>query len=106
MQRRSAQGLCFNCNEKLSSGRRCKGPQLLLLEVNFDAEAEEDNNETNPDFPSNLEVSLHALTGWTTEKTMRVTTKIGNYEVVVLIDSSYLHIISLVIRWMRCYSYP
>ncbi|RVW32935.1 hypothetical protein CK203_112638 [Vitis vinifera] len=31
MQKRRAQGLCFNCDEKFTSGHRCKGPQLLLL---------------------------------------------------------------------------
>ena len=87
MQRRRAQGLCFNCDEKFSSGHRCKGPQLLLLEGNFDAEAEEDNSEINPDFPSNPEISLHALTGWTAAKTMHVTAQNGNYEVMVLVDS-------------------
>ena len=72
MQRRRAEGLFFNCDEKFSSRHRCKGPQLLLLEGNFDAKAEEDNSEINPNFPSDPEISLHALTGWTTAKTMCV----------------------------------
>ena len=62
-QRRHAQGLCFNCDEKFSSGHRCKGPQLLLLEGNFDAEAKEDNSKINPNLPSDPDISLHALTG-------------------------------------------
>jgi len=33
------------------------------------------------------EISLHALSGWTTYKTMRVLAKIGPYNMVVLIDS-------------------
>ena len=32
MQKRRAHGLCFNCNEKFNPGRKCRGPQLLLLE--------------------------------------------------------------------------
>ncbi|KAH9658745.1 hypothetical protein KPL70_023603 [Citrus sinensis] len=32
MQTRRAQRLCFNCEEKFTLGRRCTGPQLLLLE--------------------------------------------------------------------------
>ena len=32
MQRRRAQGLCFNCEEKFTPGHRCTSPQLLLLE--------------------------------------------------------------------------
>ena len=68
-QRRRAQGLCFNCDEKFSSRHRCKVPQLLLLEGNFDAEAKEDNSKINPNLPSDTEISLHALTGWTAAKT-------------------------------------
>ena len=33
MQRRRAQGLCFNCNERFTLGHRCSQPQLLLLEI-------------------------------------------------------------------------
>ena len=33
MQRRQAQGLCFNCNERFTPGHRCSQPQLLLLGI-------------------------------------------------------------------------
>ncbi|KAA8543343.1 hypothetical protein F0562_021162 [Nyssa sinensis] len=82
MQRRRAQGLCFNYDDKFSSSHRCRGPQLLLLEGNIDDESKGDNNEANIDLPSDPKISLHALTGWTAAKTMRVTAKIGTYEVV------------------------
>ncbi|KAL6313127.1 hypothetical protein AAG906_021658 [Vitis piasezkii] len=32
MQRRHAQRLCFNCNDKFTTGHRCQRPQSLLLE--------------------------------------------------------------------------
>jgi len=32
MQRRRAQGLCFNCNEHFTAGHRCQGSRLLMLE--------------------------------------------------------------------------
>lgn len=91
MQRRRIQGLCFNCDDKFSSGHRCKGSQLLLLEGNIDGESEGENNEANTDLLFYPKISLHVLTGWTVAKTMRVTTKIGTYEVVVLIDSGSTH---------------
>ena len=34
MQKRRAQGLCFNCDEKFTVGHKCQGPQILLLEGN------------------------------------------------------------------------
>lgn len=32
MQRRRVQGLCFNCNDKLTAGHKCTRAQLLILE--------------------------------------------------------------------------
>ncbi|KAL6342714.1 hypothetical protein AAG906_013120 [Vitis piasezkii] len=32
MQKRRAQGLCFNCNERFTPGHKCQAPQLMLLE--------------------------------------------------------------------------
>ncbi|GJY17523.1 putative mitochondrial protein [Tanacetum coccineum] len=36
MQKKRAQGLCFNCNEKFCVGYKCKGPQLLVMECALD----------------------------------------------------------------------
>lgn len=54
MQRRRAQGLCFNCDTKFSVGHKCHEPQLLMLEGKQQLEEE-------PGF--NLESSLHSLQG-------------------------------------------
>ncbi|KAK8522025.1 hypothetical protein V6N12_066595 [Hibiscus sabdariffa] len=32
MQQKRVQGLCFNCDEKFTTGHKCRGPQFLLLE--------------------------------------------------------------------------
>ncbi|GJW07857.1 hypothetical protein Tco_1570280, partial [Tanacetum coccineum] len=37
MQKKRAQGLCFNCDEKISMGHKCKGPQVLVMESAFKA---------------------------------------------------------------------
>ncbi|RVW61741.1 hypothetical protein CK203_065071 [Vitis vinifera] len=53
MQRRHAQGLCFNCDEKFAPRHKCKGPQLLLLEGNYD-ERKMTKRELTPTFEENL----------------------------------------------------
>ena len=86
MQRRRAQGLCFNCNEKFAPWHKCKEPQLLLLEGNYDEE-ENDEAGAHTHLQGEPEISLHALTGWSTARTMRVSAKVGPHELIVLIDS-------------------
>lgn len=82
MQKRRAQGLCFHCDEKLTPGHRCQGPQLLILDGNLE--------ETEDEEPQ-LEISLHALTGLAAYQTMRVHAKIRHGEMVALIDSGSAH---------------
>ena len=82
MQKRRAQGLCFNCDDKFTAGHKCRGPQLLLLEGNsipnkeddIDEEIEEPaiNEQTEP------EISFHALTGWSTPKPCGLQLRLGS----------------------------
>ena len=90
MKRRRAQGLCFNCDEKFAPRNKCKGPQLLLLEGNYDEE-ENDKAGAHTHLRGEPEISLHALTGWSTARTMRVSAKVGPHELIVLIDSGSTH---------------
>ncbi|KAE8698902.1 hypothetical protein F3Y22_tig00110597pilonHSYRG01052 [Hibiscus syriacus] len=92
----------------------CQAPQLMLLEgciqedetldemggVNTTremSEIEEDDNENEP------EITLHALTGWTVPRTMRIKEIIRAPEVVALIDSGSTHnfISDLVAKTLR-----
>ncbi|RVW14863.1 Transposon Tf2-11 polyprotein [Vitis vinifera] len=81
MQKRRAQGLCFNCNERFTPGHKCQAPQLMLLEgciqedetpeemggVNTTREISEIEEDDNG---KELEITLHALTGWIVPRTI------------------------------------
>nr|TKR91483.1 hypothetical protein D5086_0000223020 [Populus alba] len=102
MQKRRAQGLCFNCEEKFTPGHRCKGPQLLLLEGCCEY-PEGDDIESSLEFQP--EISLHALSGWTAYKTMRVMAKIGYPMRWLFSLIAGLLIILSVKRWRIFYNY-
>ncbi|XP_042941551.1 uncharacterized protein LOC122288885 [Carya illinoinensis] len=98
MQRRRAQNLCFNCNDRFTAGHKCQGPRILMLEscvdngnLLCDEVTEEQPVEENFEGPPEPEITLHALTGWTAPKTMRITAKICAHDVVILIDSGSTH---------------
>jgi hypothetical protein len=93
-KKKKAQSLCFNCDDKFIVGHKCKGPQLLLFETstntnNIKCEKVIDEllEENVPKLQQEPEISLHALTGWSTPKTMTLTSKVGQHEFVVLIDN-------------------
>lgn len=83
MQKRRSAGLCFNCDAKFTPGHRCAKPQLLLL----DGGTEDDDDEGEDE----LEISLHALNGWSTAQTMRVRITMGSTVMIALIDSGSTH---------------
>ncbi|KAH9717133.1 hypothetical protein KPL71_021710 [Citrus sinensis] len=98
MQRRRAMGLCFNCNDRFTAGHKCTQPQLLLLEseTTNDKTTYEGILEvlcTEPDTrePTDPKITFYALTGWAAPRTMRVTAKVGPYEIMVLIDNGSTH---------------
>lgn len=56
-----------------------------------DGDAEEQLAEENQEERFELEIMLHALTGWSAPKTMRLVARIGSHEIIVLIDSGSTH---------------
>ena len=98
MQKRRAQGLCFDCNNKFTPGHRCQVPQLMILEniaqddvtaVEVDSIKQEE--ETTPierrEGMEEPEITIHALTRWAAPRTMLINVTIKNREFIALIDS-------------------
>jgi len=99
MEERHRKGLCYSCNAKWSRGHVCEGgPKLFLLEEMEEVEdvdpaslvveelvSNANNTETDP------EISLNAITGTPTPKTMRLIGVLKNQQVIILIDSGSTH---------------
>ncbi|EEC80348.1 hypothetical protein OsI_22431 [Oryza sativa Indica Group] len=79
-------GLCFNCPEKFSKDhhRQCSMKGIYLLEM----DEGEDDDSINDD---TVTISLHALTGIRTSKTMRLAVIIGGVTMSALVDSGSTH---------------
>ena len=76
MQVRREKGLCYNYDERFGLGHRCKKQQLFILELM--EEMEENSGAVELDLEREppqavLEILLHALSGVSTPRTMRVT---------------------------------
>ncbi|KAH9780314.1 hypothetical protein KPL71_008031 [Citrus sinensis] len=91
MQKRRAQGLCFSCNERFTPGHKCQGPRLLLIESHNNSQENEEETESEGNREEKLEVFIHALTGWSSPRTMRVAASIKSQLIMVLIDSGSTH---------------
>ncbi|XP_026383767.1 uncharacterized protein LOC113279283 [Papaver somniferum] len=93
MNRSRAQGLCYNCDEVYKQGHFCKGKQkIFMLQVesidSTETEEEEVFEETTESpVQSDIEVSLHALTGSATGDTIKIPGLLHKRKVFILIDS-------------------
>ncbi|KAH9763085.1 hypothetical protein KPL70_001057 [Citrus sinensis] len=97
MQCLRVQGLCFNCNDKFTTGHKCTRAQLLIMnsEVEIDENTNEEPtggvNQTNLDESKDLQITYYVLTGSAAPQTMHVLAKIGSYEIMVLINNRSTH---------------
>jgi hypothetical protein len=77
-----AKGLCFNCDEQFVRGHRCK--RLFYIQ------SADDEDEPLEEFQE-ATISLLAVTGIPTSDTMQVALRIGDRNLVALLDSGSMH---------------
>ena len=94
---RREKGLCYNCDDKYAPAHKCKANLFSLVK---DDEAQEsvmmgelgtEDNTIDSIISVIPEVSMHALTGQISPRTIRVKGQIGNHYVHILIDSGSTH---------------
>lgn len=93
MEARKEKGLCFNCDEKFVRGHRCQRKQLFLI-----IGEEEEEEEISPDISEmiiedleNVQISMHALVGSYSFRTMRIKGNLRGRTITILIDSGSTH---------------
>jgi hypothetical protein len=92
MEDRRKKGLCYSFDAKWSRGHVCEGKKLFLLEEVLSDEVEENDEATLVDtVEEEPEISLNAIMGTPTPKTMRLIGGLMNRKVIVLIDLGSTH---------------
>lgn len=94
MQERRAQGLCYNCDEKYIAGHRCATGKYLLLIIDPDEEPTELPDSIDPDddtVATYFYLSLQAVTGQPSPRTLKFKGSIYGLPVSVLIDTGSTH---------------
>lgn len=123
LQAKREQGLCFRCDEKYSVGHRCKNRELQVMliygeEETTAVEGGEDILQGEGEVQAlesegeAVELSINSVVGLTSSQTMKVKRKIGEQDVVVLVDCGVTHnfisadlVQQLDIRWTETSSY-
>jgi hypothetical protein len=102
MQERRENGLYYYCDEKYQPGHKCNKPRLYVVEgIEWEEKVEpldegllELHREVSleeEEVGELLGITLYALAGTPTPRTMRVIGKVGFLEVVILIDTGSTH---------------
>ncbi|KAF5468658.1 hypothetical protein F2P56_012797, partial [Juglans regia] len=98
-------GLCYHCDEKWNPNHVCKNPKTYFIQGIEEQESKEEQEETAvvlADVMTELdskqkgvmvepEISLNAITGTPSSKTMQLVGWIGSIQVVLLVDSGSTH---------------
>ncbi|XP_058192094.1 uncharacterized protein LOC131309484 [Rhododendron vialii] len=90
---RRAKGLCFCCDEKYFRGHVCKKKKIFMLEAEEEEEIFKDTQQEllQGDNQEEFQISLHALSGIQSYKTMRIIGQIKKKLLHILIDSGSRH---------------
>ncbi|XP_026419467.1 uncharacterized protein LOC113315400 [Papaver somniferum] len=107
---RKSRGLCYNCNEVYKRGHICKQQHLCLMigtqseDNTLEFEAATHPEEEDSPMESDMEISLHALTGNNSGKTIRIPGLIDKKSISVFIDtrSTYSFIHTDIARKLNC----
>lgn len=105
MKERRERGLCYDCDKKWGLGHKCMATRLFIMECTDSSEEEEVQLLPNPsnskddsvhlEYAMSLEsvlgVSIHALSGSPTSKTMQLVGSVNGYSMVILIDIGSTH---------------
>ncbi|KAA8531158.1 hypothetical protein F0562_005928 [Nyssa sinensis] len=93
LEERRMKGLCYGCDEKYFRGHVCKKKQLFMIEAEEKEDVFEDvvQEMEKEDVQEELQISVHALSGFLSYKTMRIKEKVKKNRVTILIDSGSTH---------------
>ncbi|KAJ4954119.1 hypothetical protein NE237_030951 [Protea cynaroides] len=95
IQQKREKGLCFNCDEKFHIGHKCKN-QTSLLQLEGEENEEQINSTISDEIEAEEEefspaISLHALIGQASPKTLRLQGVIDHHKMQTLVDSGSTH---------------
>ena len=99
MEEKKTKGLCFKCNKRYTKGHVCKTKQLYVMEGGEDGEEDdqlpvldEDKREDEDQLSGEeLQISLNALTGTLSYRTLRGRGNVKKHLIIILIDSGSTH---------------